>query len=1256
MTQFKDPGRDQPKDSRAAPRLPRLPSRTEAPSRPPTGADLDQDLARAIEARRRAQTSDMQGLLGKIAGQIADADRRNGDALKDVQARLSDLAERATAAKQSLPGAGAAGLGQIEGRIADIARSVEQVDRSRQESRTAETAQAHAAPPQALAPAVTPAEVAADEPMPDDEPHTEVPALKSASHLAERPPMHVRGFGRSTQRSVHSRAEAERIAQLGEGAQRPVPGFTSAMAAAKTNRPVLEPPMAPPAADLAEPWDQEAAEALARIYASEVEPDAAEPVESAAPVAAPAIEQAQTPAVQSPPAQASAPAAPAPQPAAASAPAPRRPEPPALASAAQGVRFTSPLAEPRQERPQRAPAQAMASTDREWLEGRFAEIATQLERSLGGIGPDRAISALGGRFDALEARLDAAIGQARAGGGQGTGDQAVRAIEKQLQALKSQIDAMLARMEVLETLKAEFGHLSAGLVGLEQVHKMSLGLTEDVRGTTMGLTRLEKGHSVLVEQISAARGDMTQLARLVMDRESDTNPAGDGSAAQQLGDMQNLFSSYIDERRESEGAMVGVLQAMQDAIDRLAQRFEGMEGGTAMPAPEPVAPVARRRAAEPAPEPRMPRPVESAVRYEALAPEHVAVEPEPAPEPAPRLRRNGAPRARVEEPAPPPAEPELVAAQQVPQPEADTPAEPRSREDILNSARRAANNSHGQAAVTAQAQPAAAPERATRAKAKAPRAGFFSAERGAARPVHIVSFVALLAAGAGMLWGMLADKPQATPTRIEKSKPAGKVGDAGAERELKLARDGADSRSGESRPRPAVSAEQASQGSSDAVTPAAAPPLPNDAALAGLKSTPDHEHAPKLSTSTTAGIMLDAGAPMPTPAQLSRMAQEQRMAQMSSEVGAKAVQKTARDYASPAAHAPDTAIAPEKQLETAPPVSAAVSPTTGLPPAAIGPMSLRVAAAKGDPSAEFEVAARFAQGKGVPKDFGKAAEWYQRAAARGFAPAQYRLGGLYERGLGVTADAARARIWYRRAAELGNVKAMHNLAVMHTQRTGGEPDYASAVLWFTQAAVRGLSDSQFNLAILHENGLGVAKSPVEAYKWFSLAAERGDGEAARRRDTIEARLSGQEVMAGKQALGQFRQQPVDAHANDPFVAGQAWRNRNLDEPTGNPGASSSLPAPARNAREPRADVEAEIIDLTEPTIRGKATQANAQPQHDPGAEAAAAIATKKRKVIKAQTPADVEKVLTKLGYDPSVLKKARPGGDPEQGQPAQPSN
>src|SRR5205085_3101628 len=93
--------------------------------------------------------------------------------------------------------------------------------------------------------------------------------------------------------------------------------------------------------------------------------------------------------------------------------------------------------------------------------------------------------------------------------------------------------------------------------------------------------------------------------------------------------------------------------------------------------------------------------------------------------------------------------------------------------------------------------------------------------------------------------------------------------------------------------------------------------------------------------------------------------------------------------------------------------------------------SLRAAATKGDPAAEFEVAVRLAEGRGVPQNLAAAAEWFERAAQRGLVPAQFRLGGLYEKGMGVKKDLEAARRLYLVAANAGHAKAMHNLAVLY---------------------------------------------------------------------------------------------------------------------------------------------------------------------------------------------------------------------------------
>lgn len=222
--------------------------------------------------------------------------------------------------------------------------------------------------------------------------------------------------------------------------------------------------------------------------------------------------------------------------------------------------------------------------------------------------------------------------------------------------------------------------------------------------------------------------------------------------------------------------------------------------------------------------------------------------------------------------------------------------------------------------------------------------------------------------------------------------------------------------------------------------------------------------------------------------------------------------------------------------------NAAGQSNASMPPARIGPNSLRVAAARGNPAAQVEIASRYAKGTGVPQDLKKAAEWYGRAAAQSHAPAQYRLAAMFERGQGVKKDIGIARAWYHRAAELGNIRAMHNLAVLYTRDAGKGPDYDSARKWFYQAARHGLADSQYNLGVLYESGLGVRKNTAEAYKWFTLAARQGDAEAGKRREALRPGLPARSLSAVEQTIRKWKSVAPKEEANHSGPPRGGWRN------------------------------------------------------------------------------------------------------------------
>jgi len=223
---------------------------------------------------------------------------------------------------------------------------------------------------------------------------------------------------------------------------------------------------------------------------------------------------------------------------------------------------------------------------------------------------------------------------------------------------------------------------------------------------------------------------------------------------------------------------------------------------------------------------------------------------------------------------------------------------------------------------------------------------------------------------------------------------------------------------------------------------------------------------------------------------------------------------------------------------------------------------LRAAAAKNDPAAEYEIAQRYSEGRGVPQNLAEAADWYERAAKQGLAPAQFRLGGFYEKGFGVKKDLDAARRLYSAAADAGNAKAMHNLAVLYAEGIDGKPDYQNAAKWFRKAADYGLTDSQYNLGILYGRGIGMQPDLAEAYKWFALAARDGDKESSTKRDDVGGRLDAKSLAAAKHAAEAWTPLEQPEAATQAAAPAGGWDNFG-PPPLASPKPRNPAPKPER---------------------------------------------------------------------------------------------
>ena len=140
-------------------------------------------------------------------------------------------------------------------------------------------------------------------------------------------------------------------------------------------------------------------------------------------------------------------------------------------------------------------------------------------------------------------------------------------------------------------------------------------------------------------------------------------------------------------------------------------------------------------------------------------------------------------------------------------------------------------------------------------------------------------------------------------------------------------------------------------------------------------------------------------------------------------------------------------------------------------------------------------------------DLASATYWYGKAANKGHTDAQTDLAAMYAEGRGVDMDGLKAARWYRRAAEGGNVRAQYNLAVMYHLGQGVGQNFDDAIQWYENAARQGDANAMNNMAFMYGMGEGVAQSDIEAYAWFALAASRGNADAAENRDLAASEMT-----------------------------------------------------------------------------------------------------------------------------------------------------
>ncbi len=805
---------------------------------------------------------------------------------------------------------------------------------------------------------------------------------------------------------------------------------------------------------------------------------------------------------------------------------------------------------------------SLLDSERDWLEEHFVDIARKVEESLAQRSPVAAISGLGERFEQLEQRFGSTLQDVATR----SDVEALHALENHIAELSQQFEdtrGQLVRLDSIEhSLAAVIDRLTDPRFdsALERSHAeqpdMELMISAAVDRIAQ---RLHSAQPAMPDLNGIAHDIAVATAERVASQFADFTPSH-GESDGDVETIRQLLEQFIGERREGEEHTAAMLDTMQRALIRVLDRVDALESNNSKAAADyghfPSEAVSNHPAENPASAQR----VSSDPGYA-----HGGARGNP--------EQESRSHYQYDEPVA-----ASVASQQPPRLPNSPASIDRLRKDFIADARRAKDK-----AASTTPEVAAADIRASAPRAQvsdptsqgvklgkpkeevtsdAPQSGgsIVSRLRNPSRKL-LVGAIVLMIAIPGVL--MLLKKGQSgtpQPTAIERSQapsdrtiapvsPARQIENnstlksGGATDVLKGGVHDSEPQAitpnGSSSQLPDLpQAQPPSKGSEFA--PENTPPKVEQQRGSSLPSGPLAQGSPP------SGITVATPRRSPSLEQLERLSSRNTTAQLSNQLG------EAQINAVPAALIPEFMYgesngAKSEAVPAAPKIQASISDSRrqplDLPPAQVGPLSLRMSAANGNPSAEFAVAARFADGTGVNQNLEEAMRWYQRSASRGFAQSQYRVATLYERGLGVKQDIARAKIWYQRAAESGNVKAMHNLAVLSAGRTAKVPDYNAAAQWFKSASEYGLADSQFNLAVLHESGLGVTQDVQAAYFWFALAARNGDTEALRRQNELERNMKPDELSEAKRKLDNWRPKQADRVANDPLAASEAWKTQ-----------------------------------------------------------------------------------------------------------------
>ena len=148
----------------------------------------------------------------------------------------------------------------------------------------------------------------------------------------------------------------------------------------------------------------------------------------------------------------------------------------------------------------------------------------------------------------------------------------------------------------------------------------------------------------------------------------------------------------------------------------------------------------------------------------------------------------------------------------------------------------------------------------------------------------------------------------------------------------------------------------------------------------------------------------------------------------------------------------------------------------------------QLAADKGHKIAQYYLGVGYSTGRGVVKNYAKAASWYILSARQGHAPAQHALGLCFLDGVGVEKNTEQARRHFQFAADQHDADSQVYLGLLLV-----DEDRASALRYFQLAAEQQHPEGHYMLGRLALTD--PSAGPAVAFHYFDSAAKLGSAAA-----------------------------------------------------------------------------------------------------------------------------------------------------------------